>query len=88
MECVLGFEPNPHQISCFLAKYSYYTDHSEILESPISLNVLPMSQCCWGVGFFVSMNLSVSQRNWRDSGIEMDILRTYLSQDGVAGFSR
>ena len=28
-ECVLGIEPNEHQIPCFQGKYSYHTDHSE-----------------------------------------------------------
>ena len=48
----------------FQWKYSYHTDHSENPERPNSLNVLPMSQCCWWVGFFVSVNLSVTQGNW------------------------
>ncbi len=31
----------------------YHTDYSENPERPNSPNVLPMSQCYWGVGFFV-----------------------------------
>ena len=59
----MGIEPNEHQIPRFQGKYDYHTDHSENPERPNSPNVLPMSQWCWGVGFFVSMNLSVSQGN-------------------------
>ena len=58
MERVMGIEPNEHQIPRFLGKYSYHTDHSENPERPNSPNVLPMSQCYWGVGFFVSVNLT------------------------------
>ena len=65
-ESVLGIEPNEHQPPRFQGKYSYHTDHSENPERPNSLNVLPMSQCCWGVGFFVSVNLSVFQVNSRE----------------------
>jgi len=43
-ECVLGIEPNEHQIPHFLGKYSYHTDHSENTERPNSPNVLLMSQ--------------------------------------------
>ena len=28
-KCVLGIEPNEHQIPRFQGKYSYHTDHSE-----------------------------------------------------------
>ena len=64
MERVMGIEPNEHRIPRFQGKYSYYTHLPENPERPKSPNVLPMSQCCWGVGFFVSVNLSVSRRNW------------------------
>ena len=57
----MGIEPNEHRIVRFLGKYNYHTDHSENPERPNSPNDIPMSQCCWGVGFFVSMNLCVSQ---------------------------
>ena len=50
MECVLGIEPNEHRIPRFQGKYSYHTDHPKNPERPNSPNVLPMSQCCWGVG--------------------------------------
>ena len=66
MERVMGIEPNEHQISRFLGKYGYHTHLSENPERPNSPNVLPMSQCCWDVGFFDSVNLSVSQGNWRE----------------------
>jgi hypothetical protein len=57
----LGIEPNEHQIARFLGKYGYHTDHSENPERPHSPNVLPMSQCCWGVGGL--LNLTVSPKN-------------------------
>ena len=57
--CVLGIEPNEHQIPRFQGKYSNHTDHSENPERPNSPNVLPMSQWLWDVGFFVWVNLSV-----------------------------
>ena len=63
VECVLGIEPNEHQISRFQGKYSYYTQLPENPERPNSPNVLPMSQYYWGVGFFGSVNLSVSLGN-------------------------
>ena len=66
VERVMGIEPNEHQIPCFQGKYSYHTDHSENPERPNSPNVLPMSQCCWGVGFSVPVNLSVLPVNWRE----------------------
>ena len=53
MERVMGIEPNEHQIPHFQGKYSYHTHHSENPERPNSLNVLPMSQYCWCVGYFV-----------------------------------
>ena len=62
--CVLGIEPNEHQIPRFQGKYSYHTDHSENPERPNSPNVLPMSQCYWGVGFVDSVDLNVSRGNW------------------------
>ena len=34
----------------FLGKYYYHTDHSENPERSNVLNVLPISQYCWGVG--------------------------------------
>ena len=40
--CILGIEPNEHQIPRFQGKYSYHTDHSENLRDPI----LPMSPYC------------------------------------------
>ena len=61
MERVMEIEPNEHRIPRFQGKYSYHTDHSENPERPNSPNVIPMSQCCWGVGFFDLVNLSVSQ---------------------------
>ena len=64
--CILGIEPNEHRIPRFQWKYSYHTDHSENPERPNSPNVFPMSQHCWGVGFFVSVNLSVSLENLRE----------------------
>ena len=70
----MGIEPNEHRIPRFQGKYSYHTDHSENPERPHSPNVLPMSQCYWGVGFFVSMNFSVSWGIGGKSGIEMRIL--------------
>ena len=42
-ECVLGIEPNEHQILRFQWKYSNHTEHSENPERPNSPNVLPMS---------------------------------------------
>ena len=48
--CVLGIEPNEHQIPCFQCKYSYHTDHSENTERPNSPNVLPMSGVMLGCG--------------------------------------
>ena len=65
--CVLGIEPNEHQIPRFLGKYS--SSHWSLRKpwetqfSQCSPNVLPMSQCCWGVGFFGSVNFSVSLGN-------------------------
>ena len=64
MGCVLGIEPNEHQIPRFQGKYGYHTDHPEKPERHNSPNVFPMSQYCWCVGFFVSVNLSVYRRNW------------------------
>ena len=52
-ECVLGIEPNEHQIPRFLGKYRYHTHLPENPERPNSPNVLPMSQRCWGLGSFV-----------------------------------
>jgi hypothetical protein len=52
-------EPNEHQTPRFQGKYSYHTHLSENPERPNSPNILPMSQSCWCVGFFVSVNLSV-----------------------------
>ena len=43
-ECVLGIEPNEHQIPRFQGKYSYHTHLTENPERPNSPNVLPMSQ--------------------------------------------
>ena len=60
----MGIEPNEHQIPHFQGKYSNHTHLPENPESPNSPNALPMSQYFWGVGFFVSMNLSVSLGNW------------------------
>jgi len=74
MECVLGIEPNEHRISRFQGKYSYHTHLLENTERPNSPNVLPMSQCCWGVGFSVSMNHSVFRGIGENSGIDMRIL--------------
>lgn len=56
----MGIEPNEHQIHRSQGKYSYHTEHSEKPERPNSPYVLPMSHCCWYVGFFVSVKLSVS----------------------------
>ena len=86
--CVFGIEPNEHRIPRFQGKYSYHTHHPENPERPNSPNVLPMSQWCWCVGFFVSVNLSVSQGDWRERSDWDGILWTSLNQDGVAGFSR
>ena len=47
-ECVLGIEPNEHQISRFQGKYSYHTHHSENPERPNSPNVFPMSRVMFG----------------------------------------
>ncbi len=58
MRCVLGIEPNEHQIPRFPGKHDNRTDLPENPERPNSPNVLPMSQYCWGVGIFDSMNLS------------------------------
>ena len=33
------------------------------LQRPNSPNALSMSQCCWGVGYFVSVKNSISQEN-------------------------
>ena len=52
LQCVLGIEPNEHRMPRFQGKYSYHTDFPENPERPNSPNVLPMSQYCWGVGFF------------------------------------
>jgi hypothetical protein len=60
----MGIEPNEHQPPRFQGKYNYHTDHSENPERPNSPNVLPMSQCYWGVRFSVSVILSVSHGNW------------------------
>ena len=62
--CVLGIEPNEHRIPRFQGKYSYHTLHSENPERPNFPKVLPMSQYCWDVGFFVSVNFSVFLENW------------------------
>ena len=62
----MGIEPNEHQIPHFQGKYSYHTHLPETLQRPNSPNVLPMSQCRWCVGFFVSMNLCVSRENWEE----------------------
>ena len=59
----MEIEPNEHRIPRFHGKYSYHTHHPENTEIPNSPNVLPMSQYCWGVGFFGSVNLSVFQGN-------------------------
>jgi len=72
--CVLGIEPNEHQIPRFQGKYSYHTHLTENTERPNSPNVLPMSQCYCGVGYSVSVKLSVSQGIKENSGIEMKIL--------------
>ena len=61
--CVLGIEPNEHRTPRFQGKYSYHTHLSENPERTNSPNVLPMSQCYWGVGFFDSVNLSVTRGN-------------------------
>ena len=74
MERVMGIEPNEHRIPRFLGKYIYHTQLPENPERPNSPKVLPMSQCWWCVGFFVSVNLSVSRGNWENSGIEVMIL--------------
>jgi len=63
MGCVLGIEPNEHRIPRFQGKYGYHTDLPENLERSNSPNVPPMSQYCLGVGFFDSVNLSVSRGN-------------------------
>ena len=59
----MGIEPNEHQIPCFQGKYDNHTYLPENSERPNSPNVLPMSQCCWCMGFVVLMVLSVSQGN-------------------------
>ena len=45
---------------------------------PNSPNVLPMSECCWGVRFFVSVNFSVFHGDWGEQwdygGDHMNIL--------------
>jgi len=46
--CVLGIEPNEHQIPCFLGKYGYHTQLPEKPERPNSPNVLPMSRVMLG----------------------------------------
>ena len=74
MECVLGIEPNEHQIPRFQGKLTYHTDLPENTERPNSPNVLPMSQCYWWVGFFDSVNLSVFGGIRENSGIEMRVL--------------
>ena len=74
MERVKGIEPNEHQIPRFQGKYNYHTHRSENPERPNSPNVLPMSQCCWSVGFFDSVNLSVFGGIRENSGIEMRVL--------------
>ena len=43
LQCVLGIEPNEHQIPRFQGKYSYHTHLTENPERPNSPNVLPMS---------------------------------------------
>ena len=58
-ECVLGIEPNEHRIPRFQGKYSYHTGLPENPERPNSPNDFPMSQCYWGVGILVSVNLGV-----------------------------
>jgi len=70
----LGIEPNEHRIPRFQGKYSYHTHLTENPERPNSHNVLPMSQCYWCVGFFDSVNPSVSRGIGENSGIEMEIL--------------
>ena len=40
MGCVLGIEPNEHQIPRFQGKYSYHTDLPENPERPKSPNIL------------------------------------------------
>ena len=65
MGCVLGIEPNEHQIPYFLWKYTNHTDHSENTEKSNSPNVFPMSRVTVGVwDSSVSMSLNgVSQGN-------------------------
>jgi len=50
MKCVLGIEPNEHQIPGFQGKYSYHTHLPENPERPNSPNVLPMSRVMLGCG--------------------------------------
>ena len=71
--CVLGIEPNEHQIPRFQGKYSYHTDHSENPERPNSPNVLPMSRVMLG-GFFVSVNFIVPVGIGENGGIVFMIL--------------
>ena len=59
-------EPNEHQPPRFQGKYSNHTHLPENPERPNSPNVLPMSQWCWGVGFFGSVILGVFKGNWRE----------------------
>ena len=73
-ESVLGIEPNEHQTPRFQWKYGYHTHHSENPRRSNSPNVLPMSQCCWSVGFFDSVNLSVFGGIGENSGIGMSTL--------------
>jgi len=64
--CVLGIEPNEHQIPCFQGKYSYHTDHSENPERPNSPNVLPMSGVMLVSGIFrLGESQCFSEEFWR-----------------------
>ena len=70
---ILGIEPNEHRIPRFPGKCSYHTNHSENPGRPDSPNLLPMSQCFWGVAFFGLTGLSVSLKIRESSEIEMKL---------------
>ena len=74
LERVMGIEPNEHRISHFQGKYSYHTHLTENPERPNSPYVPPVSQCCWGVGFFVSVILSVFWGIGEKNGIMVRII--------------
>ena len=74
MGCVLGIEPNEHQIPRFQGKYSYHTHLQENTERPNSPNVLPMSKVMLGCGILRFNESQCILGNWENSRIGVEIL--------------